>query len=167
MTDSDGYYIYDTVIDGQRRYFATLLPHDTGFESGLPSEAIMGELTDGPHTLTPDAFQQNERFIQFLAFVIGKHAIGCPGLVAETQRQQNGFVYILDKRTPTPDGAVPPEDIIGGVEIESGQMLRFHGSPNYRILTADGFMQLDSWLKDRLIEELVVIATGDRDVKPE
>src|SRR6185295_5805288 len=106
---------------------------------------IMGEFTCGPETLTPDAFQQNPQFIRFMAVAIGKHCAGCPGLIAETQRQQNGFVYILDKRTPTPDDGVPPEDIVGGVEIQDGQMIRFHGSPNYRILTANGFMQLDGW----------------------
>ena len=161
MTDTDGYYIYDTVVDGSHRYFATLLSHETGFAAGLPPEAIIGEFTRGPETLTPDSFQQNQQFIQFMAYAIGKHAASCPGLIAEAQRQQNGFVYILDNRTPNPDDGVPPEDIIGGVEIENGQMIRFHGSPNYRILTQDGFMQLDPWLKDRLVDELVAIATGN------
>ena len=46
-------------------------------------------------------------------------------------------------------------------------MPRFHGSPNYRILTTDGFMQLDPWLKDRLVEELVAIATGDGNTETE
>lgn len=163
MNESVGYYIYDTVIDGHHRYFATLLPHDTGFMSGLPSEAIMGELTAGPDSLTPDAFQQNPQFLRFMAYVIGKHASSCPGLIAETHRQQNGFVFILDNRTPTPHDAVPAEDIIGGVEIEKGRMLRFHGSPNYRVLTDRGFMQLDPWLRDRLGEELISIATKDRE----
>ncbi|MCA9178123.1 MAG: hypothetical protein KDB14_26850 [Planctomycetales bacterium] len=167
MTDPDGYYIYDTVSDGTHRYFATLLPHDTGFKSGLPSEAIMGEFTNGLEELTPDAFTQNPLFIKFLAFVIGKHATECPGLIAEAQRQQNGFVYILDKRTPTPDGTVPPEDIIGGVEIANDEMIRFHGSPNYRILTDDGFMQLDGWLKDRLIDELLVVANDTGETQSE
>ncbi len=160
MTGTDGYYIYDTVVEGRHRYFASLLPHDRGFTTGLPSEAIIGEFTSGPETLTPNAFQQNPEFITFMAYAIGKHASTCPGLIAETRRQQNGFVYILDNRTPTPDDAVPPEDIIGGVEIANGKMLRFHGSPNYQLLTDNGFMQLDPWLKNRLIEELVAIATG-------
>ena len=120
MTNSDGYCIYETVVDGRHRYFASLLPHDTGFDPGLPSEAIVGEFTHGPETLTPEAFQQNSQFIQFMAHAISKHAPLCPGLIAESQRQQNGFVYILDKRTPTPDEGVPPEGIIGGVEIENG-----------------------------------------------
>jgi len=161
MTNSDGYYIYATVVEGSHRYFATLLPHDAGFTAGLSSEAIIGEFTSGPETQTPEAFLQNPKFIEFMAYVIGKHSSTCPELIAETQRQQNGFVYILDKRTPTPDDRVPPEDIIGCVEIENGQMLRFHGSPNYRILTDDGFMQLDPWLKSRLMDELVAMPSCD------
>lgn len=165
MQNTDPYYLYDTVVDGRHRYFASLLPPNSGFAEGLPGEAIMGEFTRGPGDLTPDAFQQNTQFLQFMAFVISKHCSACPGLMAETQRQQNGYVYILDKRTPTPDDAVPPEDIIGGVEIQDGQMIRYHGSPNYQLITSNGFMQLDDWIKDRVVEELEQIAKGGENVK--
>jgi hypothetical protein len=158
MKPTDDYFIYATDMDGTVRYLATMLPHDTVFATGLPSEAILGEFTNGPEDLSPIAFQQNQLFIKFLSYVIGKHAKECPGLLAETRRQKDGFVYILDNRTPTPDGTVPPEDIIGAMEIANGQMIRYHGSLNYRLLTTDGFMQLEAWLKDRLIEELFIIA---------
>ena len=96
--------------DGERHYYVSPLSHERGFKVGLRPEAIMGELTDGPENSTPDHFKQNAVFIQFLAWVSGKHASKCPGLIAETKRQQNGFVYIIiDKRTPTPGDAVPPE----------------------------------------------------------
>jgi hypothetical protein len=36
-------------------------------------------------------------------------------------------------------------------------MLRFHASPNYRLLTKNGFMQLDDWLHERLVAELVAL----------
>ena len=161
MTDPHNYYVYDIVINGSHRYFASFLPHDTGFTAGLSPQAIIGEFTRGPDEQTPDAFQQNPQFIQFIADVIGKHASACPGLIEAIEREQNGFVYILDERTPTPGEEVPPEDVIGGLEIENGEVLQFHGSQNYRILTEDGFMQLNGWLKERLIEELIVIADGD------
>ena len=155
----DDIFVYDINAeqDGESHYYVSPLSHEHGFNLGLRSEAIMGELTEGPENITPDHFKQNTVFIQFLGWVIGKHASQCPVLVAETKRQQNGFVYILDKRTPTQDDAVPPQDIIGCVEIQDGQMLRFRGSPNYRVFTDDGFIQLDGWLRERLIEELVAL----------
>jgi hypothetical protein len=158
MTEStDKIFVYDTINDGTHRYFASPLPHEYGFATGLPPEAVMGELTNGPDTITPKSFEQNPQFLQFLAAVLGKHSVDCPGLIAETERQQTGYVYILDQRPPTPDDGVPPEDIIGAVEIERGRMLRFHASPNYRLLTKNGFMQLDDWLHERLVAELVAL----------
>lgn len=161
MASANDCYIYDTVIDGTHRCFAALLPPDAGSVSGLPCEAIMGEFTQGTQALTPDAFKQNPVFIQFVANTISKHAAACPGLIAEARRQQNGCVYILDLRTRDPDADVPPEDIIGYVIVENGQMLRFHSSPNYRILTNQGFPQLDEWFRQRLIDDLSLIATSD------
>lgn len=156
MSATEGYFVYDTVIEGRPRYYASLLPRDTGFTSGLPAEAIAGEFTG---VRTPEVFRQNPYFIQFMARAIERHAPSSRALTAEAQRQQNGFVYILDKRTPTPDGRVPPEDIIGAFAIEAGEMISFSTSPNYRVPTATGFMQLDPCLKDRLVEDLVAIAT--------
>ncbi|QDT44722.1 hypothetical protein Pan241w_48380 [Gimesia alba] len=159
MNQSDSkVYIYNTVDGEMHHYYVSPLSHDLGFTTGLPSEAIMGELTNGPENITPEFFQQNTQFLEFLAGVIGKHAIHCPGLIAETERQQNGYVFILDRRTPTPEDGVPPEDIIGYVEIKNGQMLQFHSSPNYRIFTKDGFMKLERWMHERLLEELKIVA---------
>ena len=167
MTDSHNYGVYDIVVDGAHRYFASYLPHDIGFTAGLSPQAIIGEFTHGPDELTPEAFQQNSHFMQFMADVIGKHASDCPGLIEVIEREQNGFVYILDERTQTPGEDVPPEDIIGGLEIENGEVLEFHGSQDYRILTEDGFMKLNGWLQERLIEELIAIADGDDGTQPE
>jgi hypothetical protein len=159
MTESNcDIFVYEVVQDGSHRYYVTPLPHEHGFATGLPAEAIMGELIEGFDRITPESFVQNPQFIELLAAVIGNHAHECPGLVAEANRQQEGYVVIVDRRTSDPDGAVPPEDIIGLVEIERGQLLRYHASPNYRILTKDGFMQLDRFLHDRLIEELAALA---------
>lgn len=150
-------YEISTEDDGVLHHYVSPLSHEHGFKVGLRSEAIMGELTDGPNDITHDHFKQNTVFIKFLAWVIGKHSNACPRLIEETERQQDGYVYILDQRTPTPDDGVPSEDIIGGVEIQDGEMLHYHASPKYQILTKDGFMQLDQFLLDRLIEELLAL----------
>ena len=156
----DDIFLYDVTGDhsGEHHYYVSPLPNEYGFSHGLRTEAIMGELTDGPQNITPDHFKQNAVFVSFLGSIIAKHASQCPGLVAEIKRQQNGVVCILDRRTPAPDDAVPPEDIIGGVEIQNSQILQFHGSPHYQVFTKDGFMQLDGWLRERLVEELIALS---------
>jgi hypothetical protein len=68
----------------------------------------------------------------------------------------SGFVAIVDQRTPTPDAEVPPEDIIGAFEVHNGMIVPelYRASPNHRLLTGDGFFQLDPLLAKCLLREL-------------
>lgn len=70
----DNVFVYDTVQDDGHRYYVSPIPQKFGFAAGLPAEAIMGELTNGPQSITPENFKQNPLFVRFLAIVIGKHA---------------------------------------------------------------------------------------------
>lgn len=157
-------YVYYVLVDDRYRCFASLLPSSIAFHSGLPTEAIMGEFTSGIGTQTPQAFLQNPTFIEFMYYAISQHVSSCPDIIAAAQRQHNGFVWITDPRAGVhPDVIIATDrqkDVLGYVQIENGEMLLFRGSPNYRLLTSDGFMQLEPWLKDRLVEQLVAIATG-------
>jgi len=159
MSSECGVFIYEVRDhqDGQFHYYVSPLSHEHRGTSGLPPEAIMGELTGGPERIAPEYFKHNVVFVEFLWWVIAKHAANCPDLVAAAKRQQDGHVYILDGRTPTPEGDVPLEDIIGAVKIENGRLLSFQGMPDHRLLTKDGLMQLDSWMHERLVEELVAL----------
>ena len=152
-------FVYDVHGDsgGETVYYLSPLPPHLGFGKGLPPEAIMGQLRQGPEDFSPAGFAPNEPFTRFLHAVIAKHAASCPGLMAEARRQHNGFVYILDLRTPTPNDAVPPEDIIGAVEVRDGQLGHFQGSPNYRIVAQNGLMTLDPWFHAKLMEELLAV----------
>ena len=149
-------YLYEieNPTDRSTRYYLSLLPHEVGFQIGLPTEAVIGELVDGPDHFEHEHFVQNDVFVTFLHHVIAKHVYACPGLVAEGQRQRNGYVYLIDSRTPTPDGAVPPEDIIGVVEVEDGQLHSYRGSPKYQLFAQSGLISLDPWLEERLIDDL-------------
>jgi len=116
-------YIYHFRDRGRDHYFPSFLPpSDLEYATGLPPEAIIGELRN-PHAHKPEDFLQNGVFREFLAHVIEKHVPADPAFMAQVRRKQNGFVYIFDGRTPTPQDAVPPEDIIGCFEIENGEIL--------------------------------------------
>jgi hypothetical protein len=94
------------------------------------------------------------RFLEFLHDVIARHAANCPGLIAGAQYQKEGFVHIIDARTETPKGEVPPEDIIGAVEIQNGSVSAYQGNPNYQVFTASGLLKLDPWFRSKLLEEI-------------
>ena len=142
---------------GEFEYYISFLPHDFAFEKGLPSEAVLGKLSGGPDRIDPEHFRPNAKFLDFLHSVIARHASGCPGLIAEAQRQKEGAVFIIDARTQTPNGDVPPEDIIGAVEVHNGSVSSYQGNPNYLLFTSSGWLMLDPWFRGKLLDEIADI----------
>ncbi len=161
MNDPKGWLSVIEVQDGERggaRHLLSALTPERALEAGVPSEAILGELVDGPERLVPESFRPNPVFARFLHWVIARHAASSPGLTAEARRQRDGFVYVIDQRTPTPQGPVPPEDLLGGFEVKGGVVVRYHASPNHRLLTHNGPLRLDPWYQAKLLEELNILA---------
>ena len=77
----------------------------------------------------------------------------------EARRIGNGTVVVIDRRTPTPEGAVPPEDIVGAFVAEDGKVGAYMASPNHRLLTEQGFFRLGDRLEDHLRQALAALAT--------
>src|SRR5712691_1521181 len=119
MNNEGDFVVYEVEVDGAKKRYLSPLPHEIAFQVGLTTEAIIGELANDSDEISIESFKPNPIFKNFLQWVIGKHALSIPTLVAEAKRQHDGYVYVLDLRTPTPDGAVPPEDIIGGFEVNN------------------------------------------------
>jgi hypothetical protein len=137
----------------------TLLPPDAVFAQGLAPEAVVGVLT-GPlgegDRIAPENFARNRVFVEFLHGVIARHAPEQPGFQAEARRMGNGWIYLIDQRTPTPQGAVPPEDIFGAFEVKDGAVVpgSYKPSDRHRILSVNGFFRLDAGLYQCLMDEL-------------
>jgi hypothetical protein len=68
-------------------------------------------------------------------------------------------VYVIDQRTRTPQGAVPPEDIVGRFEVKGGQVVpgSYRPSPKHMILSSCGFFELGE-LQPYLLAELAALA---------
>jgi hypothetical protein len=144
--------------EGARDY-VTLLPPDVALTQGLAAEAIVGVLTRplAPgESITPDVFARNRAFVDFLHDVIARHGPTLPGCRAEAKRLGNGWIYIIDRRTPTPAGPVPAEDIVGAFEVKDGEVApgSYRPNPNHRVLSANGFFRLDAELRECLLREL-------------
>ncbi|CAN5437002.1 hypothetical protein BH11MYX1_BH11MYX1_48750 [soil metagenome] len=157
--------VFDVVgKDGARHfYLSPLTPEDVRTIGSLPGEGIMGELLNGERPaadakLDPAQFRPNPVFLTFLSGVFAQYGHQAPGFAAAAQAQQSGYIYIIDARTATPRGQVPPEDILGGIEISNGAPVRYHASGSYRTLTERGVMRLHPWMHTKLIEELRKLA---------
>lgn len=145
--------------------YVTCLSHELFFQHGLPAEAIIGVLLrplESGEAITPNVFARNRVFVEFMHAMIARRGPDLLGLIAEAKRLGEGWVFVVDQRTPTPQGAVPPEDIVGAFKIKNGQVVlgSYQASPKHLILSANGFFRLSSELQSCLLEELVALADG-------
>jgi hypothetical protein len=121
--------------------------------------AIVGSLVrsiDEGGKVSPENFVPNPEFIAFMHEVIQRRGCELGALQASARQQGNGWTYILDGRTPDPQGNVPAEDIIGAFEVQSGNLIleSYRPNPNHVLLSARGLFQLPSELLEFLFEEL-------------
>ncbi len=117
------------------------------FVSGLSKE---GE------RVTPENFALNRMFVDFMQQVIAQHAPSLPGFQAEASRQGEGWLYVIDQRTPDPEGAVPGQDVIGGFAVKGGAIVpdSYQPNPNHSLLSEAGFFNLGPELHRKLLGEL-------------
>ncbi len=156
--------VYSVRNDGRAATHVSLLPHEISFESGLPPECIVGELItpvgEGGE-LEPENFARNSIFVDYLHDFIARTASRDPGLVEAGRSGGLPYLYLIDQRTPTPHGEVPPEDILGAFRVENGQISEasYEGNrQNHRILSHRGFFNLGEAMMAELISEQERIA---------
>jgi hypothetical protein len=138
------------------KYATFLMPDQVQDKAGVRGEAILGRLKDPSGPVAPDNFVQNRDFVRFLQDVIARHAATCPPLAAEAARVGKGLVYVLDGRRD-PAGQPSPEDILGTALVEDGKVTAYEPARAYSVLTRNGFLHLEDWLHQRLIEELLAL----------
>ncbi len=66
-------------------------------------------------------------------------------LQAAAVKQGEGYVYIIDLRTPEgPMGNVPTEDIIGAFKVEGGRVVpgSYQEMGTHRVMTANGLVRV-------------------------
>src|SRR5688500_12783063 len=112
-----------------QRVLSLLTPQEVESLGGLPAEAILGTY-DGPSN-SPEAFRPNQAFIDFLHHVLADAGSRSPELIAAARQQHNGWLYIIDPRTPEgPNGNVGPEDIVGAFVVRDGALIQGSYEPN-------------------------------------
>jgi hypothetical protein len=161
MTDMSITVCHVDTPEGRKDYL-TFLSQEQIFKRGLVGEAIVGVLLRPLNTgesLSPANFSYNRAFVDFLQAVIARRGPALPRLMAAAQRLGQGSLAIVDRRTKTPQGPIPPEDTLGAFQVKDGQIVpnSYRPSPLHLILSKDGFFRLDPELQACLLEELVAL----------
>jgi hypothetical protein len=138
------------------RRIVSLLPPDAVAALGaLPAKAICGELIGDERAET--SFRPNPAFVEEMHRVIADTGPRSPALAKTARRQKEGYVYVIDLRTPQGvQGAVPPEDIIGAFKVEQSRVVpgSYRRSPQHKIFSRNGLVRLPPDLNDALIAAL-------------
>jgi hypothetical protein len=129
-----------------------LTPDECKKGGGLPGVAVQGIFTDPDCTVA--GFRVNRVFVEFMHTVIRTVGPSDPSLLEADAQQGNGWLYIIDLRTPEgPQGRVPVEDIVGGFEVRDGTLLAesYHPNEKHRVLTQNGPVQPPPSLHSALV----------------
>ena len=145
--------------DSDFNVFSFLSPEDLQRLGGIPPQAIVGIVAQtglDSRQFTPETFKPNSVFREYLHEVIGQCGLESPGMQKEARRIGDGHVYIIDRRTPTPQGKVPPEDIIDSFEVKHGQLVSgsYQANTEHKIVSERGLFQLPQKLKRCLVEAM-------------
>ncbi len=140
----------------------TYLPVEVIFERGLDPITILG------HYATPienpednaetervmsnhEEFVQNPQFMEHFHRLVSVTVPQIPEFVEGARRQSTRYFYLLDARTPDPQGDVPSEDIIGVFDLEQGLVPEaYEPVPVYRLVGKNGWFSVD-WLEEPLM----------------
>jgi len=104
-----------------------------------------------------ETFRPNPAFVTFLHETIKVWGPNDPEFRASVRNQEDGWVYIIDLRTPDgPQGRVPPEDIIGASQVIGGQIAAdsYQPMPTHLVYSRQGMCQLPGSLTQALVRRL-------------
>lgn len=135
------------------------------FRGGVPPEAIVGLLrTPAPPgtPIEPSSFVPNMSFVSLLHEAISTRGPDTEGLARAARRQGEGWIYVIDQRTRSPSGQVPPEDIVGAFQVAGGRLVPGSCKPNpkHQLVTKRGPFDLGRELEALVSDEIAARTRG-------
>jgi hypothetical protein len=151
-------YVYTVKLENKTQKVISLLSPQEIADSELPSQGIIGTLTEcetQSEQISWENFISNPNFIDFFHHIIIRFAPSIPEFLTEAKRQNNGWIYLIDARCPDLTGSVLPEDIIGAFELKEGEIIAesYQRNNSHLIFSQHGFFKLPPILQKHLIEE--------------
>lgn len=124
------------------------------------SELFIGQLNEPAIGAVPGNISYNKDFLVHLHALVRDTMVNDPDVMAQAKEQANGFVFIIDRRSPAAetDAAqeVEKEDIIGIFLCNDYKtdISRYRPNPDYLLISAKGIGQFPLAVEDQLSELL-------------
>ncbi len=103
------------------------------------SELFLGRLIDPEKEIIHENISYNADFLVVLHQVIRDLMVNDPDVIAEAKSQPNGFVFIVDRRSPE-NAEVEKEDVIGIFLVNENKTdaSRYRPNPDYKLISKRG-----------------------------
>lgn len=108
------------------------------------SELFIGQLNEPAIGVVPGNISYNKDFLVHLHSIVRDVMVNDPDVIAQSKEQPNGFVFIVDRRSPaTAEGAaqdVDKQDIIGIFLCNDRQTdaSKYRPNPDYVLISEKG-----------------------------
>jgi hypothetical protein len=148
-------YVFTFHNEGQIHRSLSLLSPEEVHQHGLPTEAVLGEISALLPSMTPDQFEANEAFLTLLHTTIKELGPQLPELQAQANAQGTGYLPFLDQRAHKLT-QIEQEDIVGQFQISRGEIKpdSYIPNPHYSLLTDNGPIQLPSLIEAHIIKTI-------------
>lgn len=102
------------------------------------SELFLGRLIDPDKEIIHENISYNADFLVVLHRIVRDYMVTDPEVIAQAEKQPNGFVFIVDRRTTEEE--VEKEDIIGIFLVNESQtdVSRYRPNPDYKLISKKG-----------------------------
>jgi hypothetical protein len=139
-------YLLNTKIDQKETLLLSIINPELDSSAKLTSKAIIGFIIDSNKPIDETNVRINPQFLDHFHKTILFYAQFNDGIIHLVEKEQNGFIYIRDKRNKTEENAT---DIIGSFEVKNGALVHDSYIPNplYKLITANGGFELEPALE--------------------
>jgi hypothetical protein len=122
------------------------------------SELFLGRLIDPEKEIGPDNISYNADFLVVLHQIVRDLMVNDPEVIAEAHAQPNGFVFIVDRRSPEGE-EVEKEDVIGIflVNENTTDVTKYRPNPDYRLISKRGLAKFPDEVEMELMKVLMAI----------
>lgn len=149
-------YLYS--IPGTNETLHLLSPLNKEQLAGLPSrsELFIGRLLDPEKGTAPENISFNADFLVLLHQLVRDCMLDDPAVREEVAKQPNGFVFIVDQRSPSSE-EVQKEDVIGIYLVAENKtdVSKYRPNPDYLLIGKNGVAVFTDRVEEELMKKLL------------